>query len=66
MLSMFFRLREFLRAVFQKPFSQDLAALFSLSFLWIAMVLIINPVGEFPLNDDWMYARGGGGRVVGQ
>src|SRR5688500_5115162 len=28
-----------------------------LSFFWLAMVLITDPRGEFPLNDDWMYAR---------
>lgn len=29
-----------------------------LGFLWIATVLIVNPIGEFPLNDDWAFARG--------
>jgi len=27
-----------------------------LTSVWIASILIVNPVGEFPLNDDWVYA----------
>ncbi len=28
-----------------------------LSLLWILMVVIVNPSGEFPLNDDWAYCK---------
>jgi len=28
-----------------------------LSLLWILFALIINPIGNFPLNDDWAYAK---------
>ncbi|MDD4871424.1 MAG: glycosyltransferase family 39 protein [Kiritimatiellae bacterium] len=28
-----------------------------LILLWLAMVLAVWPAGEFPLNDDWSYAR---------
>ena len=28
-----------------------------LLLLWIILVIIVNPVGNFPLNDDWQYAR---------
>jgi len=24
---------------------------------WCIMLLVTNPTGNFPLNDDWMYAR---------
>lgn len=24
---------------------------------WISLILLINPVGDFPLNDDWSYGR---------
>ncbi|MGP8216517.1 MAG: ArnT family glycosyltransferase [Bacteroidia bacterium] len=24
---------------------------------WVVILLIINPIGNFPLNDDWQYAR---------
>lgn len=24
---------------------------------WLAVVLLVNPAGEFPLNDDWCYAK---------
>jgi hypothetical protein len=25
--------------------------------IWIIMVILVNPIGDFPLNDDWAYAR---------
>lgn len=28
-----------------------------LAFLWLIMILFVNPVGDFPLNDDWCYGR---------
>lgn len=28
-----------------------------LVLFWLLMVLIVNPIGNFPLNDDWQYAR---------
>jgi hypothetical protein len=24
--------------------------------IWIVMVILVNPIGDFPLNDDWAYA----------
>lgn len=29
-----------------------------LALLWMASILIVNPIGEFPLNDDWAFAKG--------
>ncbi len=29
---------------------------FLLAVVWIAMVAITNPIGDFPQNDDWVYA----------
>jgi hypothetical protein len=34
----------------------DLAVLGGFAVLWLAMSLAIDPVGEFPLNDDWGWA----------
>jgi 4-amino-4-deoxy-L-arabinose transferase-like glycosyltransferase len=34
----------------------ELVVLFSLSLVWTVMAVVINPVGDFPLNDDWAYA----------
>ena len=31
--------------------------LFSLTFLWVLIAVLVNPIGEFPLNDDWAYSR---------
>lgn len=28
-----------------------------LGLIWLAIIIIINPKGEFPLNDDWAYAK---------
>ncbi len=28
-----------------------------LVLLWLIMIVIINPTGNFPLNDDWQYSR---------
>ena len=26
-----------------------------LGLIWISMVVVVNPIGNFPLNDDWAY-----------
>src|SRR5438270_7742819 len=36
----------------------DLLSLVLLSGLWISMSALVNPIGDFPLNDDWVYAYG--------
>jgi len=33
----------------------DLACLAILSLLWVVMVVLAKPIGDFPLNDDWVY-----------
>ncbi|WP_430410404.1 glycosyltransferase family 39 protein [Kordia sp.] len=30
---------------------------FGLLILWLLIILIINPIGDFPLNDDWCYGK---------
>jgi len=35
----------------------DLYPLFLLILLWIVIEVLVNPVGEFPVHDDWVYAR---------
>jgi len=32
-------------------------ALLTLCCVWLLLVLLTNPVGDFPLNDDWSYGR---------
>ncbi|WP_046743954.1 glycosyltransferase family 39 protein [Kordia zhangzhouensis] len=29
----------------------------ALLFLWLLLIVIINPIGDFPLNDDWCYGK---------
>jgi hypothetical protein len=31
--------------------------LFVLGLVWLGMVLLVDPIGNFPLNDDWSYGR---------
>lgn len=41
-----------------KKFIKSEAAIYVLlGLIWIITVTLVNPVGEFPLNDDWAYAR---------
>ena len=28
-----------------------------ISLVWVLTILIVNPLGDFPLNDDWSYAK---------
>lgn len=28
-----------------------------LTFLWLLVILLVNPTGDFPINDDWCYAK---------
>jgi 4-amino-4-deoxy-L-arabinose transferase-like glycosyltransferase len=27
----------------------------AIAVVWLAMVILVNPIGDFPLNDDWIY-----------
>jgi len=31
--------------------------LLGLMLLWLIIILVINPMGDFPLNDDWCYGK---------
>lgn len=37
--------------------SRTLVSILSIAFVWVALLCLANPTGEFPLNDDWNYAR---------
>ncbi|MCF8367814.1 MAG: glycosyltransferase family 39 protein [Bacteroidales bacterium] len=34
----------------------QLIDIFGLILIWIISLIVVNPIGEFPLNDDWAYA----------
>lgn len=34
----------------------DRVAFLLITILWLMMVISVNPIGDFPLNDDWAYA----------
>ncbi len=34
----------------------DILNIFIITVLWSMMAIIVNPIGDFPLNDDWVYA----------
>ena len=35
----------------------DINSIVFLVFVWITMVILVNPIGDFPLNDDWAYGQ---------
>ncbi len=35
--------------------SRDKSALGLIAIIWLGMVFLVNPMGDFPLNDDWAY-----------
>lgn len=37
--------------------SHDWWCLGSLLLAWVAAALVVNPIGDFPLNDDWVYGN---------
>lgn len=37
--------------------SVRLVDLIALAALWLIAVIVVNPIGNFPLNDDWSYGR---------
>ncbi|PSB54295.1 hypothetical protein C7B61_22425, partial [filamentous cyanobacterium CCP1] len=39
-----------------KDLQDELPWLFAISAIWGILILIVNPIGEFPINDDWAYA----------
>lgn len=41
---------------FEKTNKQDPINLLTISAIWIVMAFLANPIGNFPLNDDWVYA----------
>ncbi len=34
----------------------DVPAVCGICAIWVLLIFLVNPVGEFPLNDDWAYA----------
>ena len=34
----------------------DWWAIFVISVFWLIMAVLVNPIGDFPLNDDWAFA----------
>ena len=39
------------------PENRDWLVPAGISLIWLMSMLIVNPVGDFPLNDDWAYAK---------
>jgi hypothetical protein len=36
---------------------RDVVAICALAGLWIVVSILVNPLGNFPLNDDWAYGK---------
>lgn len=47
-----------------KPRTENLKPLLAIILVWLAIELLINPRGNFPLNDDWWYAQSLGSLMV--
>lgn len=41
---------------FPPAITKNFVAILSITAIWLIMAILINPVGNFPLNDDWAYA----------
>ena len=50
------RLNKAKKHLFDGPINSTGFDILSISALWLVSLFIINPLGDFPLNDDWSYA----------
>lgn len=47
---------QFLKSIKQSD-RIDLINIVIIALVWLAMIMLVNPLGDFPLNDDWAYAQ---------
>ncbi len=47
---------KFPRCLFGYQFYSDKINALLIVTLWTLMAAAVNPIGEFPLNDDWVYS----------
>ena len=40
---------------FSHPKKADIVNILIIIAIWTVMVIVVNPLGNFPLNDDWVY-----------
>lgn len=40
---------------FSHPKKADIVNILVIIAIWTVMVIVVNPLGDFPLNDDWVY-----------
>ncbi|NCR42224.1 MAG: glycosyltransferase family 39 protein [Microcystis aeruginosa W13-11] len=40
---------------FSHPQKADIVNILIIIAIWTVMVIVVNPLGDFPLNDDWVY-----------
>jgi hypothetical protein len=38
------------------PLRSEFGVLLLLAIIWIVICALLEPIGEFPLNDNWVYA----------
>jgi hypothetical protein len=43
------------RSLFAQKTNTDFTSICIITIIWIFMVILVNPIGDFPLNDDWAY-----------
>lgn len=40
-----------------QPINNELVDFLIITIIWVLMIAVVNPWGNFPLNDDWVYAK---------
>lgn len=48
---------QFISQQWMRGHKPDMVNFLIIGVVWSAMVTLANPIGDFPLNDDWVYAR---------
>jgi hypothetical protein len=44
-----------MKKLFNNIFENNIKPILILAAIWLAMAVLVNPIGNFPLNDDWSY-----------
>lgn len=45
-----------MKIIFGSRLQSDINLISLIIIIWIVIIVLINPIGNFPLNDDWAYA----------
>jgi hypothetical protein len=57
LLSLFLYRKSCVSTQIKKTFNSEALAMLAITICWLVMTAAVNPIGNFPLNDDWAYAE---------